>query len=113
MVIAFCVNVPRMANQAASRNEVLVFSSNVIYKVLDEVKEQVVKLLPRIVEKHVTGEAKVLEIFDITGKAKSIIKVAGCRVSNGMVEKNKSIRVLRDGEIIYDGKRKVLRFVSC
>ncbi|KAL5529260.1 hypothetical protein ACEPAG_5245 [Sanghuangporus baumii] len=112
MVIAFCVNVARVANQVASQNEVPVFSSNVIYKVLDEVKERVVKLLPRIVEKRVTGEAKVVEIFDITGKAKSIIKVAGCRVSNGVIEKNKQVRVLRDGETIHDGTLSALRILK-
>ncbi|OCB84214.1 initiation factor 2 [Sanghuangporus baumii] len=112
MVIAFCVNVPRVANQVASQNKVPVSSSNVIYKVLDEVKERVVKLLPRIVEKRVTGEAKVLEIFDITGKAKSIIKVAGCRVSNGIIEKNKQARVLRGGETVHDGTLSALRILK-
>ncbi|KAL5511687.1 IFM1 [Sanghuangporus vaninii] len=112
MVIAFCVNLPRVANQVASQNKVPVFSSNVIYKVLDEVKERVVKLLPRIVEKRVTGEAKVLEIFDITGKAKSIIKVAGCRVSNGIIEKNKQVRVLRNGETVHDGTLSALRILK-
>ncbi|KAL5490258.1 IFM1 [Sanghuangporus weigelae] len=112
MVIAFCVSFARVANQVASQNEVPVFSSNVIYKVLDEVKERVVKLLPRIVEKRVTGEAKVVEIFDITGKAKSIIKVAGCRVSNGVIEKNKQVRVLRNGETIHDGTLSALRMLK-
>ena len=103
MIIAFSVNVSRMAGEAASQNGVPISSSNVIYSVMDEVKERVVKLLPPVVEKRVTGEANVVQIFDIGGKAKSIIKVAGCRVSNGVVEKDKRVRVLRNGEIIHEG----------
>lgn len=103
MVIAFSVNVSRMADQAALQNEVPIYSSNIIYSALDEVKERIIKLLPPIIERRVCGEANVLQIFDISGKGKSIIQVAGCRVSNGLVEKDKRVRVLRNGEIIHEG----------
>jgi translation initiation factor IF-2 len=60
-------------------------------------------MLPKIIETKVTGEATVLQLFDITGKAKQIIKVAGCRVVNGLVEKQKLTRVIRNGHVIHEG----------
>lgn len=103
MIVAFSVNVSRMADQAAAQNSIPVFSSKIIYSVLDEIKARIIKLLPPIIEKRVTGEANVLQLFDINGKGRSIIKVAGCRVSNGIVEKDKHVRVLRNGETIHEG----------
>jgi hypothetical protein len=70
---------------------------------MDDVKNRVIGLLPVVVEKRVTGEATVLQLFDIHLKAKQIMKVAGCRVMNGIVEKDKQARVVRDGEIIFAG----------
>lgn len=83
--------------------------SNVIYRLMDEVKAGVIDLLPRVIEKRVTGEAAVLQIFEIHLKAKQTMKVAGCRVTNGLVEKNKKARVLRNGETVHDGQHLIYR----
>ncbi|KAH8117297.1 initiation factor 2 [Phellopilus nigrolimitatus] len=112
MIVAFSVNVSRIADQAAAQNSIPVFSSKIIYSVLDEVKARIIKLLPPIIEKRVTGEANVLQLFDINGKGRSIIKVAGCRVSNGIVEKDKHVRVLRNGETIHEGTLSTLRILK-
>jgi translation initiation factor IF-2 len=87
----------------ASQSGVSVFSSSVIYQVMDEVKERVIALLPVIKESKVTGEATVLQLFDIHMKAKQIRKVAGCRVINGLLEKSKEARVIRHGTTIHQG----------
>ena len=71
---------------------------------MDLVKKRVIDLLPPVIERKVVGEADVLQIFDIHLKGKKTMKVAGCRVINGTVEKNKMARVIRDGETIYEGK---------
>ena len=60
-------------------------------------------LLPVVVEKKVTGEANVMQLFDITIKGKQTMKVAGCRVINGIVDKNKTARVVRNGETVFEG----------
>lgn len=70
---------------------------------MDDVRKAVAALLPPIIETRVTGEATVLQLFDIQGKAKQIKKVAGCRVTNGAIEKSKKVRVVRDGQTIYEG----------
>ena len=62
-----------------------------------------IQLLPSITETKVTGEANVLQLFDIQLKSKQMMKVAGCRVSNGVVEKSKHVRVVRNRETIFEG----------
>lgn len=70
---------------------------------MDEVKGRVIDLLPPVIEKRVSGEATVLQLFDIHLKGKQTKKVAGCRVTNGVVDKNKLARVVRDGTTIHEG----------
>ena len=70
---------------------------------MDEVKDRVIGLLPVITETKVTGEATVLQLFDIHLKAKQIKKVAGCRVVNGTVDKSKFARVIRNGVNVHEG----------
>ena len=62
-----------------------------------------IQLLPPIIETKVTGEANVLQLFDIGLKSRQTIKVAGCRITNGVVEKSKHARVVRNRETIFEG----------
>jgi translation initiation factor IF-2 len=70
---------------------------------MDDIKGRVVALLPVVVETRVTGEVTVLQLFDIHIKAKQIRKVAGCRIVNGIVDKSKLARVIRNGATIHEG----------
>jgi translation initiation factor IF-2 len=70
---------------------------------MDDIKQRVIALLPVIVEKRVIGEATVLQLFEIQIKGKRTMKVAGCRVVNGLMERDKMARVIRDGEQIFEG----------
>ena len=103
MVVAFSVKVPRPVEAEAHSQHVPVLSSSVIYKLMDDVTARVAALLPPIVEKRVTGQASVLQLFDIQVKGKKTMQVGGCRVADGMVEKSKLARVVRNGEIVYEG----------
>lgn len=71
---------------------------------MDAVTARVIDLLPKIKETRVLGEASVLQMFDIHLKQKQVMRVAGCRVVNGLVEKEKTARVVRGGEVIFTGK---------
>jgi len=108
-VVAFSVAVPRPIQAEAASQQVPVLSSSIIYRLMDDVKARVIALLPPIVERRVTGEANVLQLFDIHLPGRKILKVAGCRVSNGVVEKNKLARVVRDGETIHEGRLETLK----
>lgn len=103
MIVAFSVGVSRVAEFAARQDGVPIFSSDIIYRVTDEMKKRIIPLLPVTTERRVTGEATVLQLFDIQGKGRTILKVAGCRVVNGNVEKERHARVIRNGETIHDG----------
>jgi len=70
---------------------------------MEDVRQRVAALLPTIKETKVTGEASVIQMFDIQLKAKNVKKVAGCRVVNGMVERADNARIVRDGSVIHEG----------
>lgn len=111
-IVAFSVTVPRPIQALATTNRVSILSSNVIYRLMEDVKERVVALLPPIIEHHVTGEATVAQLFDIHLKRKEILKVAGCKVTNGILEKNKKVRVIRDGKTIHESTSKILTILA-
>jgi translation initiation factor IF-2 len=104
MIVAFSVPVPRSATVAAGVHNIPIFSSKIIYQVIEGVRQRVANLLPATYEKRVSGEASVLQLFDIKltgGRTKTI---AGCRVTKGVVEKNKKAQVVRNGEVMHEGK---------
>jgi translation initiation factor IF-2 len=101
--VAFSVSTPRSVEVLAKHHSVPVVSSKVIYSLIDDVRSRVIQLLPIITETKVTGEANVLQLFDIRLKTKQMIKVAGCRIANGVVEKSKHVRVVRNRETIFEG----------
>lgn len=103
IIVAFSVNIPRSVGAAAAQNHVPIYSSNIIYRIMDEVRDRVTALLPCTYETKVTGEATVLQLFDIHLKGKTTKTIAGCRVSNGTIEKSKGARVVRNGQVIYNG----------
>lgn len=101
--MAFTVSTPRSVEVLAKQHSVPLVSSKVIYSLIDDIRSRVIQLLPSIVETKVTGEANVLQIFDIRLKSKQTMKVAGCRVANGVVEKSKHVRVVRNRETVFEG----------
>jgi translation initiation factor IF-2 len=83
-----------------------IVSSPIIYRLMESVKEKVIALLPPTIEKKVTGEATVMELFSITVKGEKKPKiVAGSRSRNGTILKKQDIRVVRNGQTIYEGAR--------
>ncbi|KAL0947419.1 hypothetical protein HGRIS_013532 [Hohenbuehelia grisea] len=112
IVVGFSVPTPRAMEVLAAQNNVPIVSSTIIYRLMDDIKERVIALLPVIIETKVTGEANVLQLFDIHLKAKMTKKVAGCRVINGLVEKSHHARVIRNGEAIYDGTLDTMRYLK-
>ncbi len=107
IVVAFSVNIPRSIESLAVGDGVPVLSSSIIYRLMDDVKEKVISLLPVTIEKKVTGEANVIQLFDIHLKGKKTMKVAGCRVTNGVLEKSKMARLVRGGEMLHEGRSRM------
>ena len=60
-------------------------------------------MLTPIIETRVTGEAEVMQLFEISAGSKNEKKVAGCRVFNGIISRSEVCRVTRNGKIIFTG----------
>lgn len=101
--MAFTVSIPRSVEVQAKQHSVPLVSSKIIYSLIDDIRSRVIQLLPPIIETKVTGEANVLQLFEIQLKARRTMKVAGCRVVNGIVDKSKHARVVRGGKTIFEG----------
>ena len=80
-----------------------ILDHNIIYKVTDVVREKLAAELPPAVTQRVVGEAEIGKVFEI-GVKKGKVKVAGCKISNGVIRRDKKIRVLRGSQVVYDGK---------
>jgi translation initiation factor IF-2 len=104
MVVGFNVSAPSKIQQVAAQQGVPLLTEDVIYKLMDEIKKRVIKLLPVTYEQRVLGEATVQEIFNIALKGRNTMNIAGCRVVNGVIGKHAKVRVMREGVEIYDGK---------
>lgn len=78
----------------------------IIYHLLEEIGKVIVEKAPGTCETKVGGEAEVLGIFELKGRAKSKgpdVKIAGCRVVDGRFTKSSTMRLLRSGEVIFEG----------
>ncbi|KAG6854916.1 hypothetical protein C0991_009739 [Blastosporella zonata] len=102
VLVGFSVKTPRAMETLAAQNGIPIISSDIIYRLMEIVKEKVIALLPVIIETRVTGEATILALFDIQLKAKQTKRVAGCRVTNGIVEKAKFARLVRNGTVLHE-----------
>ena len=80
-----------------------ILDHNIIYKVTDDVKERLEGLLPPLVTQKVLGEAEIGKIFEISVK-KGKLKIAGSKISNGTIARQKKVRVLRRGEEVFNGR---------
>lgn len=102
-------NVKNPANslmQEAARASVKIKVHRVIYHLLEDIGNLIVEEAPGTMETEVAGEAQVLSIFELTGRSKSKgddVKIAGCRVTDGRVMKSSTMRLLRSGDIVFEG----------
>ena len=100
VLIAFNVKPSKEAKKLAENEKMNISSYNIIYEVLDFVKQRMSGLLTPEVEEKVIGSAQILEIFKVSGAG----KVAGSKVTEGEINNNSDVRVIRDGSIIFTGK---------
>jgi translation initiation factor IF-2 len=89
----------------AEREGVEIRTYEVIYGVLDDVRNALVGMLKPEYEEVVTGDAEVREIFRVP----RIGAIAGCLVQNGVITRGSKVRFLRDGTIIWKGSITSLR----
>ena len=100
LLIAFNVKPTKEAKKLAEQEKIYISSYNIIYEVLDLIKNRMSGLLSPDVEEQVIGSAEILEIF----KVSKVGKVAGSKVIEGEILNDANARVIRDGTIVYNGK---------
>ena len=99
-LIAFNVKPTKEAKNLAEKDKIKIASFNIIYEVLDHIKQKMSGLLSPDIEEKIIGSAEILEIF----KVSKIGKVAGSKVLEGEITQDSSVRIIRDGVIIFNGK---------
>ncbi len=100
VLIAFNVKPSKEAKKLAENEKIKISSYNIIYEVLDYIKQRMSGLLAPDVQEKITGTAQILEIFKVSGAG----KVAGSKVMEGEINSTSDVRIIRDGAIIYTGK---------
>ena len=105
IIIAFNVRADASVRELARQNNIDIRYHSVVYRITDELKEILAgKLEPERRETFI-GYANVIALFTV-GKG---TKVAGCRVTEGIIKKDAFVRLLRDNVVIYDGKIGMLK----
>jgi len=100
ILIAFNVKPSKEAKKAAEREKININSYNIIYELLDFIKNKMSGLLAPDVEEKIIGSAEILQIF----KVSKVGKVAGSKVIEGEILQDSNARIIRDGTIIFNGK---------
>jgi len=106
--ISFNQSIENSIRRLAEVAELQILDHNIIYKVTDDVTQKLTDALPPLITQRVLGEAEIGQLFDFTVKRK-IIKIAGCKVTNGTISRSNSVRVLRRGEVVYTGESNIPR----
>ncbi len=99
IIIGFHVRPDRKARELAEREGVDIRSYRVIYEAAEEVRAALEGMLAPEEKEVILGVAEVRQLF----KVPKVGTVAGCYVSNGVIERNARIRVLREHIVIYEG----------
>lgn len=105
IIVGFNVRPDSKALDASEREGVSLELHTIIYNLIDRVRSAMEGLLDPIVKEKITGHAEVRETFHIS----RIGTIAGCMVNDGNVVRDSSVRVIRDGVVVYDGKLDSLR----
>ena len=104
-IIGFNVRANKQAREAAERDGIEIRYYNIIYNLVDDVKAAMSGLLSPERRETMLGNAEILEIFDIS----KVGKIAGCRVTDGTVERGAGVRLIRDNVVIHEGKLATLK----
>ena len=108
VIIGFNVRPDGNAKRTAEVNGVQIRIYNVIYDVIDDVKNAMAGLLKPVLREDTLGEVEIRQIFRVP----KVGKIAGSHVTKGLVRRTAKVRLIRDGIVIWDGKIASLRHVK-
>jgi translation initiation factor IF-2 len=97
LIVGFNVRPNAEARELASREGVEIRTYDVIYKLTEDIEQALVGKLAAVTTEETIGEAEVRALFRVS----RLGTIAGCMVTDGVVRRNASVRVLREGAVIY------------
>ena len=100
IIIGFNVRPQPLAKDMAEKDDVEIKTYSVIYNAIEDVEAAMKGMLDPVFKETIIGNAEVRQTFKIS----DVGTIAGCYVTNGKVERNAGVRVLRDNVVIHDGK---------
>ena len=104
-IIGFNVRAHKEARELSERDGVEIRYYNIIYDLVDDVKKAMSGLLTPERRETMLGNATILEVFNVS----KVGKVAGCRVTDGRVERGAGVRLIRDNVVVHEGKLSQLK----
>ncbi len=105
MVLGFNVRANRQARDLATRERIDIRYYSIIYQVVDDLRDMLSGMLAPMARETILGNAAIQEVFNIS----NVGKVAGCRVTDGVVKRGARVRLLRDNVVVHDGTLSTLR----
>jgi translation initiation factor IF-2 len=97
LIVGFNVRPNAEARELASREGVEIRTYDVIYKLTEDIEQALVGKLAAVTTEETIGEAEVRALFRVS----RLGTIAGCMVTDGVVRRNGSVRVIREGAVIY------------
>ena len=105
VVIGFNVRAHKEARDLAETQGVEIRYYNIIYNLVDDIKAALSGMLAPTLRETMLGNAQILEIFNIS----KVGNVAGCRVTDGVVQRGAHVRLIRDSVVVHEGKLSTLK----
>ena len=105
IVIGFNVKPEKKAQELADHEGIDIRLYSVIYTLTDEIKKAMTGLLDTVKKEVTRGHAEVRELF----KVPKLGTIGGCMVTDGVIPRSASVRLIRDNRVIYEGKVGSLR----
>jgi translation initiation factor IF-2 len=108
MILGFNVRPNSQARALAERDGVEIRYYSIIYELIDELKAALAGMLAPTRQEKVIGTAQVLQIFNIS----KVGRIAGCRVTSGVVRRGARVRILRDDVVVFEGPIRTLKHLK-
>jgi translation initiation factor IF-2 len=105
VILGFNVRAHKEARDLAEQDGVEIRYYNIIYNLVDDVKAALSGLLAPTLRETMLGNAQILELFNIS----KVGLVAGCRVTDGVVQRGAHVRLIRDNVVVHEGKLSTLK----